>query len=361
MSQSPTTETREPRFKPVIPRQQASRAQTSQFAAARLTIQFGGAPGTGGPIEATHEGERAQVPVIAAVFMSEESESHLTAEQFRSRPDRRASLAYRVFSAPRNFGPYALSLEHWHANESHRSHIKTSRFSNMETFETHRVSVSGLLPGVNEFRLLVHLEDAAGTRSVSDASTHLVVVEEVAALGLSTDVMVDFSAQDVGHDRHAYRGDALWQASFTLTPALDMASMRVRVSRRGSRRFEDGRLPPGVQRDIGAERAIGSWQEVAVLPLLGGTAPGILVESLGDRRFSMRLTHVLRASSTLAPMTDSWEYRFSLHHPNISVPVEVITAYVGAEIGGVSGDWFGLSDDPDAITRVAPKRIGLGE
>ncbi len=361
LAANPSAETRRPAFAPVIPTKQADTLRSSQVAATRLTVHFGGAPGTEGPIEASHGTEKTQLPVIAAIFVTEECESVLTAEEFRSRPDRRASLAYRVYSAPKNFGPYGLLLEHWHANEAHRTLIKTSRFANLPTFETQRISISGLLPGVNEFRLLVHIEDASGTKTVSDASTHLVVVHEVAALSLTKDTAVGFSAQDLPADRVAYRGDALWQASFVLSPALDAGRMQVRVQRRGTRKFEDARLPAGVQRDVGAESSIGTWQEIAALPLTGGELHGVLVQSMGERRYAVRLTHVLRVSSTLAPMSDDWEYRVSLQHPNIADAVEVITAHVRAEIGGTSGNWFGVGDNRDQVVRVVPERIGLAE
>lgn len=358
MSRKHFSDTRKPTFRPQVPPAVALATRDSIAAATRISLRFNEPTEADTAIEATYGSERTQAPVIAGLFDADASDSWISHEKYRGDRHRSATLAFRVLSSPRNFGAYAVVIDHWHVSEQASALIKTIQLANLESFKTHRTTVAGLLPGVNQFNLRIRYTDARGVTTLGESSTHAVSVEEVAALDLKLGASAQTSVSVYQANLRMYRGRAAWSGEFTLSPALAPANMVVKVQRRGTRLFSQLDLPREVAGDVGGPLMVGTWEDFASLAVPtaveedgGGTAdatartPGAAVVALGDRRYRVDVEHLLRASSTLIPLRDQWEYRVLLYHPNHANAVDSVAFGIDAEIGGAAGDFIRVTGD----------------
>jgi len=359
-------ETKAPAFKATIPASITKKQREAAEAASQIIMRFNAPTEADTPIEAEYGNERTQAPVVAIVVDTEKSDKTMSAEAFRKSSERSGTLAYRVLSAPRNFGAYAVVIDHWHVNDAESARIKTMQFANVETFENQRVTIAGLVPGVNLFNFSIRFPDTNGTVNMTESTSHVIVVEEVAVLDAASSGHTEGSVTATTTGNLAFSCSSYWGCGFTLTPSLAASKMTVKVQRRGSRTFAAAGLPQEVRVDVGAPQLIGAWEDFADLALpvatekvvvaadasdfvveadpVSVTAPGVMVTALGGRRYRVDVLHMLRASGSVTPLRDAWEYRVLVYHPSFATAVDSFEFGIEAELGGQSGDWIAVKD-----------------
>src|SRR5690606_26317363 len=119
-------------------------------------------------------------------------------------------------------------------NELETTFLKSIVLPNIETFTEQRITMAGLLPGVNRFAFGIQLTDSKGVTSASESTSHLVVVDEVAALELATTGFTEASGTRMKSGVTAFSASSYWGGGFTLTPAFSPDAITVKVERRGS-------------------------------------------------------------------------------------------------------------------------------
>src|SRR5690606_10194678 len=153
----------------------AAKQKEAREASSRIAMRFNSPTEANSAIEVEYGGEKAQAPLVAVVVDSDKTPSTVSTEDYRASRDRSVTLTYRVLSAPRNFGAYAVIIEHWTVNELETTFLKSIVLPNIETFTEQRVTMAGLLPGVNRFAFGIQLTDSKGVTSASESTSHLVV------------------------------------------------------------------------------------------------------------------------------------------------------------------------------------------
>jgi hypothetical protein len=344
------TETRTPGFFPFLPAEATKVLADSAASASRMSTRFRTDDGKPDVIEATYGDEVAQLPVIAGVWEQASCDSHLTVEQARKGKWPSASLAFRVYATPKDFGPYQVLIEHWHSNESHRSLLKTVTSDKPETFTLQRYQVAGLLPGINEFVLRIRQTSKDGKVTTSDGTSHFTLVDEVAALGLQSTTDATATRTTVGAVSVTQSAITVSQ-TFTLTPALDAANIRVKLSRRGKRLFKKTALAPEIRGAVDDPELAAAWVEMDSTPLKIFSGGALEIAHTQGFVWTFRIRHNLSATSTVLPLDDDWEYRIQLYHTNYGAPVETMTCFVGATLAGTAEDRISFGPTREALTK----------
>lgn len=341
-------ETRAASFRVQIPVPLLEREHGQSIADARVTMPLEKAFDS---IELSYEGERSQIPTIAAVIDEVESESDISAQAWRSRSDRSGRLAFVIKAVPENFGQYTTLIEHYHVNDCGEMLVKTIPLPNLETFETNRLSVPFLLPGVNRLLVRISLAGADGMVTTSRGVSHLITVQEVAAMGLELAVAHTAVRKAIaGIDTYSARIDGTW--NFTLSPALDPSDVRVRVLRRGAREYTVSGLDAQLRRWLPAPIRQASPVMVAEAPLVAADMPELTITSPQMRQYAITLKHALGASSSVLPVADGWEYIVELRHPRYVEEVDTFSFFVGAGIPGSASAFVRFGRTQDTLTTV---------
>jgi hypothetical protein len=364
MSRSAHTEQRTPGFKMKLPDGIARKQREAKEAASQIVLKFNTPTEGDSPIEVEYGKERTQAAVVAVVVDVASSDTEISAEKYRESRDKAASISYQVYSAPRNFGAYAVVIEHWHINESQTAKLKTIQLANIETFKPQSIALAGLLPGVNQFLFHIRITDAKGVTSITESTSHAVLVHEVAAMDFAASGDTEGKVSRLSNGVDAYSASSFWGCGFTLTPAFAPERMSVKVQRRGKREYNKQALPPAVGVDVQNLQLLSKYEDFQTLALpfanetvvagedkssmaikaeaASNTSPAVMVTALGGRRYSVDVVHLLRASSTVAPLSDEWEYRLLLYHSGIAGPVETFDFQFAAAIESNGGGWVAV-------------------
>lgn len=364
LTRNPKTETRVPAFKVKLPDGIARKQREAREAASQIVLRFNTPTEGDSPIEVEYGKDRTQAAVVAVVVDPEKSDSELSAEKFRTVRDHSASLVFQVYSAPRNFGAYAVVVEHWHVNESQVAKLKTIQLPNLETFKPQPLSVAGLLPGINQFLFHVRITDSNGVTSITESTSHVVLVHEVAALDFAESGDTSLKSTAMGEGITAYSASSFWGCGFTLTPAMAPERMSIKIQRRGKREFNKMALPVAVGTDVPDPQSKSKYEDFETLSLpavgevvvageAGGEprieatpashkSPSVMVTALGARKYRVDVVHMLRASSTVAPLSDQWEYRVLVYHSGIAGPVETFDFGFEGSISENGSGWVAV-------------------
>ena len=303
-------------------------------------------------VELRYDNERSQIPVIAGFFDEAKCDGVISAETYRSRPARHAALAFTIKSIPTAFGPYTTIIEHWHVTDFGEVFLKAMQFEDLETFSLNRVSVQGVLPGINRFKLRVFHRNVSGVSTLSEGVSHFVVVNEAATFDVNATHEPHTAIRNF-NDLSVFEAGLSSSFEFTLTPAVDPRMATLRLLKKGSRLFAPGGLRPELRRIVGAPIQDNTLRFVTECPLVGGTSmPELSVEALGGRRYRVTLRYGLSLTSSVLPLVDDWMYRIEIRYPSQATVLQTRDLYIKADIPNVQGGTLRFGPDPQALDSV---------
>lgn len=301
-AESPET----PSFKVRIPDRHLPRETANPGASGSLRVDL--TEGGSSVLALEYEGDTTEIPVISPRFVAAQSESEVDRETYHSRSDRSVKLAFEVRSSPKNFGPYDVLIEHWHADGENDRFLRTYRLANYQTFAVYPVSIPNAQPGVNIYVLRIRFRDRVGVQTVAEGGRHLVVVHDAAATNFQGRSSV--SSGGVGRGG-IWRGDATLSVDLTLSPALSLGKARVRISRRGERlRGGAEVLREPVWKVIHASD-LADLQSIVGVDVEAGETP---------RSFRISVRHECASTARSQEFLDRWKYKVELIHesyPNV--------------------------------------------
>lgn len=310
------------------------------------------------PLELRYGEEVAQVPVITALFLKEESEQELDAETFRQRPNHGVNLAFMIKSTPPYFGPYQVLLDHSLVRESGEELLRTYTYENLPTFEIQRFSLGGALPGLNLFRLRIQYTNQAGVTTQSQGIYHLTKIHEVGLFNIKAQCSVSNQKQKI-RQHFFYQTELETSVDFFVSEAFDPAFLTLHLKQKTENRETWHNVHQEIREPLlKAFQNRSQEQTLSEVPLVANEVMKtqkkerkthsvylpreiLKLEKLDNRHYRVSFKHTFSISEKLMPFFQASDYQLELHHQKYMSPIESIPFYVR-----IKGEKAGQDQNP---------------
>jgi hypothetical protein len=189
-------------------------------------------------------------------------------------------------------------------------------------------------PGINRYTLVVSYTNSDGDSTTHRGFSHWVVVQAPPMFEFLNDVSAKATRTEAAGNT-VLDAEVKMNGTFILHHGLDTKDCTLRITRRGSRELDLGKLPAELRRVIDKEAVPPGWQEVARAKLGDGEDAQDLLD-VEDSFVRVNWTHAFAASSAVLPVTDAWEYRFELLHRDSVAPLATWSANIDLSIAAAA-------------------------
>ena len=314
-----------------LPENVAKAMKDQGLALTRMRVYFDENAGNQGAV-LEYEGMRTEVPVIYAAFNGDECDLELSYEEWQRRSGHYVDLGFDVKTLPKRLKDMEVKIVHTHLSGENETELATYEMvvpEPGERFDAQRLR--GALPGINRYTLQVSYTDTAGKKSTQKGFSHWVVVQSPPMFEFLNTVSASGTRTDAGANT-VLEGNVDMRSSFVLHNGIDPDDCTLRITRKGKRDMNLEDLPAEVRRVIAKEKVPPGWQEVARIDFEEGTIGTRQVVSIEDSKISVAWGHAFSASAKVLPVTEDWEYRFELLHPDSALPLATWNVTVALSI-----------------------------
>lgn len=272
-------------------------------------------------ISVEYEGMRTEVPVIFAGFKAEECDREVPYDVWKTRDGHFVDLAMEIKTLPSVLTNMKVKVEHSHFNGDVETVLNTFDVVVPDQGDPwDSLRFRGSRPGVNRFTMLVSYTNSAGLTTAHRGFSHWVVVQAPPMFEFNHRAAVTATRAKAG-ETTLLSAEVRFDATFTLHQGLKPQDCSIRVSRKGERSLNLGKLSPAMRRLIQKEKTPPGWQELGRVAVNEGTLNGRPFCVVKDGALEIQFTHGLQASSETLPLGEHWEYRFELFHKESPVPL----------------------------------------